>query len=144
MNECPLCKSEVTRDNVIPLYGRGCDSTDPRYKSNSHSENLHDLSLKLKEQSLVVRQIATPLSLYSEIPSHSGPSPSVLVLLSDLLTLDSLLAICSGRPSAPVSPWDLAIRCSHKILKMRVCCLHLLLKYNLCDKCGSLISQSLM
>ncbi|SJK86719.1 E3 ubiquitin-protein ligase RNF5 [Babesia microti strain RI] len=30
MNECPLCKSEVTRDNVIPLYGRGCDSTDPR------------------------------------------------------------------------------------------------------------------
>jgi Zinc finger, C3HC4 type (RING finger) len=30
--ECPVCKAGVSRDNVIPLYGRGQDPVDPRSK----------------------------------------------------------------------------------------------------------------
>lgn len=29
---CPVCKSAVTREQVIPLYGRGSDKKDPREK----------------------------------------------------------------------------------------------------------------
>jgi len=30
---CPVCKSAISREKVIPLYGRGCnDKTDPRDK----------------------------------------------------------------------------------------------------------------
>jgi E3 ubiquitin-protein ligase RNF5 len=27
---CPVCKGAVSRDNVIPIYGRGMDKMDPR------------------------------------------------------------------------------------------------------------------
>ncbi|CAM9940763.1 unnamed protein product [Ectocarpus sp. 6 AP-2014] len=30
--ECPVCKAGVTASNVIPLYGRGAESVDPRTK----------------------------------------------------------------------------------------------------------------
>ncbi|CAI4222309.1 unnamed protein product [Auanema sp. JU1783] len=29
---CPVCKSAISRDKVIPIYGRGGDNTDPREK----------------------------------------------------------------------------------------------------------------
>eukprot|EP00301_Raphidiophrys_heterophryoidea_P022858 c6909_g1_i2.p1 GENE.c6909_g1_i2~~c6909_g1_i2.p1 ORF type:complete len:170 (-),score=27.18 c6909_g1_i2:44-553(-) len=29
-NECPVCKSGISRDQCIPIYGRGADSKDPR------------------------------------------------------------------------------------------------------------------
>jgi len=29
---CPVCKSAISREKVIPLYGRGGDQTDPREK----------------------------------------------------------------------------------------------------------------
>ncbi|KAH8740980.1 zinc finger protein [Cryptosporidium ryanae] len=31
--DCPVCKAGVTQENVIPLYGRGSDSSDPRKKT---------------------------------------------------------------------------------------------------------------
>ncbi|EQC34146.1 hypothetical protein SDRG_08354 [Saprolegnia diclina VS20] len=29
-NECPVCKAGVTKENVIPVYGRGANTIDPR------------------------------------------------------------------------------------------------------------------
>ncbi|KAK6743983.1 hypothetical protein RB195_010966 [Necator americanus] len=29
---CPVCKAAISKDKVIPLYGRGGDNTDPREK----------------------------------------------------------------------------------------------------------------
>lgn len=29
-NVCPVCKAGVSKDNVIPLYGRGTEQVDPR------------------------------------------------------------------------------------------------------------------
>ena len=29
-NTCPVCKAGVTKENVIPLYGRGTEAVDPR------------------------------------------------------------------------------------------------------------------
>ncbi|OQR81416.1 hypothetical protein THRCLA_11752 [Thraustotheca clavata] len=29
-NECPVCKAGVTKENVVPVYGRGANSIDPR------------------------------------------------------------------------------------------------------------------
>ncbi|OQR94505.1 ring finger protein 5 [Achlya hypogyna] len=29
-NDCPVCKAGVTSENVIPVYGRGANSVDPR------------------------------------------------------------------------------------------------------------------
>ncbi|KAF0683527.1 Aste57867_24384 [Aphanomyces stellatus] len=34
-NQCPVCKAGVTHDNVIPVYGRGSKSIDPRKEGNS-------------------------------------------------------------------------------------------------------------
>eukprot|EP00397_Hematodinium_sp_SG-2012_P060418 GEMP01078651.1.p1 GENE.GEMP01078651.1~~GEMP01078651.1.p1 ORF type:complete len:165 (+),score=45.44 GEMP01078651.1:109-603(+) len=36
-DECPSCKAGVTRENVIPLYGRGTERKDPRDSSSSSS-----------------------------------------------------------------------------------------------------------
>lgn len=33
-NQCPVCKAGVTRENVVPLYGRG-NSDDPRNKEDT-------------------------------------------------------------------------------------------------------------
>ncbi|EDV22225.1 E3 ubiquitin-protein ligase RNF185 [Trichoplax sp. H2] len=30
---CPVCKAAISRDKVIPLYGRGCANQDPREKT---------------------------------------------------------------------------------------------------------------
>ncbi|SOV74811.1 E3 ubiquitin-protein ligase RNF5, putative [Plasmodium sp. gorilla clade G3] len=30
-NDCPVCKAEVSKENVIPLYGRGKNSSDHKY-----------------------------------------------------------------------------------------------------------------
>ncbi|SCN61262.1 E3 ubiquitin-protein ligase RNF5, putative [Plasmodium chabaudi adami] len=32
-NDCPVCKAEVTKENVIPLYGRGKNSSDHKYST---------------------------------------------------------------------------------------------------------------
>ncbi|KAG2303313.1 hypothetical protein Bca52824_031964 [Brassica carinata] len=32
-NECPVCKAVIQEDRLVPLYGRGKSSTDPRSKS---------------------------------------------------------------------------------------------------------------
>ncbi|KEG02618.1 E3 ubiquitin-protein ligase RNF5, putative [Plasmodium vinckei vinckei] len=32
-NDCPICKAEVTKENVIPLYGRGQSSSDHKYST---------------------------------------------------------------------------------------------------------------
>ncbi|KAF0756995.1 hypothetical protein AaE_004411 [Aphanomyces astaci] len=32
-SQCPVCKAGVTQDNVIPVYGRGSNSVDPRKQS---------------------------------------------------------------------------------------------------------------
>lgn len=32
-NDCPVCKAEVSRENVIPLYGRGKNSTEHKYSN---------------------------------------------------------------------------------------------------------------
>ncbi|CAD2108720.1 hypothetical protein YYG_01415 [Plasmodium vinckei petteri] len=32
-NDCPVCKAEVTKENVIPLYGRGQSSSDHKYST---------------------------------------------------------------------------------------------------------------
>jgi len=32
---CPVCKSGITRENLIPLYGRGTEKVDPRSKKCS-------------------------------------------------------------------------------------------------------------
>ncbi|CDU18962.1 uncharacterized protein PY17X_1127500 [Plasmodium yoelii] len=32
--DCPVCKAEVTKENVIPLYGRGKNSSDHKYSNN--------------------------------------------------------------------------------------------------------------
>lgn len=29
---CPVCKAAISRDKVIPLYGRGSDKQDPRFE----------------------------------------------------------------------------------------------------------------
>lgn len=34
-DECPTCKAGVTKENVIPIYGRGATGVDPRTKSES-------------------------------------------------------------------------------------------------------------
>ncbi|SOV12682.1 E3 ubiquitin-protein ligase RNF5, putative [Plasmodium sp. gorilla clade G2] len=56
-NDCPVCKAEVSKENVIPLYGRGKNSSDHKYaqpeeprptpkrkegvrRSNTYSNNL--------------------------------------------------------------------------------------------------------
>jgi E3 ubiquitin-protein ligase RNF5 len=36
-NDCPVCKAGVTKENVIPLYGRGKNSEDPRKKPRPQS-----------------------------------------------------------------------------------------------------------
>lgn len=30
-SECPVCKAGISVENVIPVYGRGAESADPRY-----------------------------------------------------------------------------------------------------------------
>eukprot|EP01056_Protomagalhaensia_sp_Gyna25_P000263 Protomagalhaensia_sp_Gyna_25__262@NODE_1124_length_2164_cov_20_418824_g892_i0_p2_GENE_NODE_1124_length_2164_cov_20_418824_g892_i0NODE_1124_length_2164_cov_20_418824_g892_i0_p2_ORF_typecomplete_len200_score24_26zfC3HC4_2/PF13923_6/3_6e14zfC3HC4_3/PF13920_6/3_2e13ProkRING_4/PF14447_6/6_2e12zfC3HC4/PF00097_25/9_9e11zfRING_5/PF14634_6/7e10zfC3HC4_4/PF15227_6/1_2e08zfRING_UBOX/PF13445_6/7e08zfRING_UBOX/PF13445_6/1_2e02Ubox/PF04564_15/8_8e08zfRING_2/PF13639_6/4_1e07zfRING_6/PF14835_6/6_9e07zfNOSIP/PF1 len=32
VSECPVCKAQVTRDTVVPIYGQGQNSVDPRSK----------------------------------------------------------------------------------------------------------------
>ena len=39
---CPVCKAGVTKDNVIPLYGRGTEPIDPRTKPRNHDSNNND------------------------------------------------------------------------------------------------------
>lgn len=34
-NDCPVCKAEVLRENVIPLYGRGARSNEHSYKNSA-------------------------------------------------------------------------------------------------------------
>lgn len=36
---CPVCKSGITQDNVIPIYIRGCEQ-DPRLKSQTNSSEI--------------------------------------------------------------------------------------------------------
>lgn len=38
---CPVCKSAFTQDNLIPLYGRGKESNDPRKKAPEHKPTGH-------------------------------------------------------------------------------------------------------
>lgn len=38
-NNCPVCKAGVTKENVIPLYGRGNDRVDPRTKKTDSAES---------------------------------------------------------------------------------------------------------
>lgn len=40
-NNCPVCKSLFTQDNLIPLYGRGKESNDPRKKVPEHRPTGH-------------------------------------------------------------------------------------------------------
>ncbi|CAM9382567.1 unnamed protein product, partial [Chrysoparadoxa australica] len=38
--ECPVCKAGVSRDNVIPLYGRGSEQVDPRTKQGNGGDSV--------------------------------------------------------------------------------------------------------
>lgn len=40
-NSCPVCKSLFTQENLIPLYGRGKESNDPRKKVPEHRPTGH-------------------------------------------------------------------------------------------------------
>jgi E3 ubiquitin-protein ligase RNF5 len=30
---CPVCKAAITREKLVPLYGRGKEKVDPRYRT---------------------------------------------------------------------------------------------------------------
>eukprot|EP01054_Gregarina_sp_Poly1_P011137 Gregarina_sp_Poly_1__11136@NODE_902_length_5777_cov_93_573030_g644_i0_p2_GENE_NODE_902_length_5777_cov_93_573030_g644_i0NODE_902_length_5777_cov_93_573030_g644_i0_p2_ORF_typecomplete_len311_score27_00zfC3HC4_2/PF13923_6/2_7e14zfC3HC4_3/PF13920_6/9_8e13ProkRING_4/PF14447_6/2_6e11zfC3HC4/PF00097_25/2_8e10zfRING_5/PF14634_6/1_1e09zfC3HC4_4/PF15227_6/1_8e08zfRING_UBOX/PF13445_6/1e07zfRING_UBOX/PF13445_6/2_1e02Ubox/PF04564_15/2_6e07zfRING_6/PF14835_6/4_8e07zfRING_2/PF13639_6/1_1e06zfNOSIP/PF15906_5/3 len=36
--ECPVCKAQVTRETVVPIYGQGQDAVDPRTKATSEND----------------------------------------------------------------------------------------------------------
>jgi len=40
---CPVCKAGVERDKVIPIYGRGGSTVDPRAKSKGEEENMKQI-----------------------------------------------------------------------------------------------------